>query len=140
LRWKFVAFEPLYDSAIQSKTAQPVGSGVLVDEKRLITTLAITLPYWRSSASRSDSSIHVENVVYEPTAAVPASSAWSWLRASPASKPRTAAPEMLTMSVPNGKSRPIAVDAAPSTRNRRTEPAPPITATAHQSRTVMFGP
>jgi len=37
--------------------------------------LTTALPYWRSSVSRWVSSIQVENVVYEPTAAVPASSA-----------------------------------------------------------------
>ena len=106
---------------------------------RLTATLATAAPCLRSSAIRCVSSIQVENVVYEPTAAVPASSACSLLSASPVSRPRMIAPERLTTRVPNGKSRPAVEATTPSTRNRATEPAPPISTTPTKTRTLTEG-
>src|SRR6185312_8266983 len=112
---------------------------------RLTATLSAALPCWRSSVSRWVSSIQVENVVYEPTAAVPASRASSWPRASPVSRPRITAPDTLTARVPSGKSRPALcwstrAVTAPSPRKRSTDPAPPISTTAAHSTILMRAP
>ena len=56
-----------------------------------------------SSVRRCDSSIHVENVVSEPIAAVPAITSALPVRARPVSRPSTNAPLMLTANVPIGK-------------------------------------
>ena len=56
----------------------------------------------------------------------PASSAWSWPRASPVIRPRIAAPDTFTTMVPKRKSRPAADSTMPSARKRITEPAPPM--------------
>ena len=53
----------------------------------LATMLATAGRNWRSSPSLCVSSIHVENVVYEPTNAVPTSSARCGLSARPERKP-----------------------------------------------------
>src|SRR5262245_21490424 len=47
--------------------------------------------------------------------------------------PRTAAPLMFTVSVPNGKERAIRRATAPSKTNRSTAPMPPATSTPSQT-------
>ena len=81
---------------------------------RLTTMLSTALRCCRSSVSRCVSSIQVEKVVYEPTAAVPSRRYCEELSASPLSSPRTTAPDTLITMVPSGKSRPATEETSPS--------------------------
>src|SRR5262249_6770032 len=76
-------------------TSMP-GATAAIPATMLTTTFAATRGSWRSSARRWVSNIQVENVVYEPTAAVPASSARSWFTESPVIRPSVTAPVRLT--------------------------------------------
>ena len=55
---------------------------------------------YATASHSTDSTIHVEKVVYEPTAAVPARSEACWLSARPLSTPSTSAPLRFTTRVP----------------------------------------